>query len=598
MVAYKLKHIIKSLLALFVVFMLCVNTALANGGDINKDDLTSVEPSDLTESGKEGDETPSQDDSTIPDNTTIPAVDLDIGDLESPMTVGSSQIMSVTVIPTNATETDITYISLTPDIATVNALGRIRAVAPGTAQIKVQVGVVSQIVSVQVIGEEGAIEPQDIDFEPIGPEITVGESVNLNAIVLPTTAVEQTIVYSSSDENILSVNASGRVCAISLGTATIYMRAGNVERSITLTVVSEIVVSSIDVPDFKNKMKVNEQQTLSVTAYPTDAKDQKISYSSTNEAVASVSAGGVITANQKGDTVIVVKAGKAEKRLALSVYIATEKISVPATYVILQPGDIYQINDQVLPAAADQNISYYSTNNVVVSVSNTGLVTAKTIGRASVVLSNDDAMKSIMFIVNNGTRSAATGSTVNGEQVDTSGVSDAIANTISAAEDGEVVSVKGKDCPYVSTDILSALYQKPKSLHIVFDDYIIKICGKDIRNAGNSFSTDITLAERTDGISFSAGKGANLPGTIEIELLGIDQSLQYLYLFNDSSGEYERLNTLSANSVEVNISGTYLLSAQKIHQQRLPLYVALAFGALIVTVAGVYIVTKKRYWFW
>lgn len=598
MVAYKLKHIIKSLLALFVVFMLCVNTALASGGDINKDDLTSVEPSDFTESGKDGDETPSQDDTTIPDNTTIPAVDLDIGDLESPMTVGSSQIMSVAVIPTNATETDITYISLTPDIATVNALGRIRAVAPGTAQIKVQVGVVSQIVSVQVIGEKGTIEPQDIDFEPIGSEITVGESVNLNAMVLPTTVVEQTIVYSSSDENILSVNASGRVCAISLGTATIYMRAGNVERSITLTVVSEIVVSSIDVPDFKNKMKVNEQQTLSVTAYPTDAKDQKISYSSTNEAVASVSAGGVITANQKGDTVIVVKAGKAEKRLALSVYIATEKISVPATYVILQPGDIYQINGQVLPAAADQNISYYSTNSDIVSVSNTGLVTAKTIGRASVVLSNDDAMKSIMFIVNNGTRSTATGSTVNGEQVDTSGVSDAIANTISAAEDGEVVSVKGKDCSYVSTDILSTLYQKPKSLHIVFDDYIIKICGKDIRNAGNSFSTDITLSETPEGISFSAGKGANLPGTIEIELLGIDQSLQYLYLFNDSSGEYERLNTLSANSVEVNISGTYLLSAQKIHQQRLPLYVALAFGALIVTVAGVYIVTKKRYWFW
>lgn len=593
MVAYKLKHIIKSLLALFVVFMLCVNTALANGGDINKDDLTSVEPSNLTESGKEGDETPSQDD------TTIPAVDLDIGDLESPMTVGSSQIMSVTVIPTNATETDITYISLTPNIATVNALGRIRAVAPGTAQIKVQVGVVSQIVSVQVVGEEGAIEPQDIDFEPIGPEITVGESVNLNALVLPTTAVEQTIVYSSSDEKILSVNASGRVCAISLGTATIYMRAGSVERSITLTVVSEIVVSSIDIPDFKNKMKVNEQQTLSVTVYPTDAKDQKISYSSTNEAVASVSAGGVITANQKGDTVIVVKAGKAEKRLALSVYIATEKISVPATYVILQPGDIYQINDQVLPAAADQNISYYSTNSDIISVSNTGLVTAKTIGRASVVLSNDDAMKSIMFIVNNGARSTATGSTVNGEQVDTSGASDAIANTISAAEDGEVVSVKGKDCSYVSTDILAALYQKPKSLHIVFDDYIIKICGKDIRNAGNSFSTDITLSETTDGISFRAGKGANLPGTIEIELLGIDdQSLQYLYLFNDSSGEYERLNTLSANSVEVNISGTYLLSAQKIHQQRLPLYVALAFAALIVAVAGVYIVTKKRYWFW
>ena len=618
------------------------------------------------------------------DGKVIPATGIDPGDIVSPMIIGTSQLLSVTVLPTNSTETDVKYQSLTPAIASVNEIGRIQALAYGTAKIKVTVGSVSQTISIKTEYEESEeedyyvparavdvdfeeqmtvgttqtlntsllpvdatseisyksgnesvatvnqfgkivavslgtakitirsgfaekvieiqvkekIEPRDIDFEPPGPEITIGQSVTLGATILPTNVEDQTITYSSTDETILSVNEIGRIRALSPGTATIYMRTGSIERSVTLTAVNEIVVTAIDISEFKEKMKVDDQQTLSATAHPTDAKDQKITYASTNETVATVSIGGVITAKQKGETTIIVKAGAVEKKLDLTVYIATEEIHVPETYVIMQPGDTYSIYATVSPSDADQNVSYRSTNDSIVTADSSGKIKALAVGRASVVLSNDDGMKAITIIVNDGSRNSVDNPSSEGDQPGVSTLTDEIASIILEIEDGETVSVMGDDCPFANKDILAALYQKPKSLRIAFDEYSLIIHGKDIRNANNSFSTDISLTKTDTGVSFSVGKESNLPGAIEVELVDVDPSLRYLYLFNDASQKYERLNSFDGKTVKASMTGTYLLTATKLRQENLPGYVALAFGVLVLGFAGMYIVVKKKHWFW
>ena len=58
----------------------------------------------------------------------------------------------------------------------------------------------------------------------------------------------------------------------------------------------DIPVEDIEVSDFKSEMYVNDTQSLYATVFPNTATNQTIRYSSSNNAVATVSNGGKITA--------------------------------------------------------------------------------------------------------------------------------------------------------------------------------------------------------------------------------------------------------------------------------------------------------------
>ena len=256
----------------------------------------------------------------------VKAEDIEFSDVQTEMVLGNSQLLNVSILPTEAANRTITYVSSNESVATVNPFGRITAVELGTAEITASVDQVSKTITITV---RSKIEPNDIDFEMPDSELLLGSSVNLGASVLPTNAEEQTIRYSSSDPVILTVNAAGKITGRQLGTATVFLEAGNVQKSVTISVVEEVSVSNIEVSQFNKKMKVDSTQTLSTSVFPTDAKNQTISFSSSNTSVASVSEGGVITAKSAGTTAIILRAGKAEKRLDLTVYVATEEIQIP-----------------------------------------------------------------------------------------------------------------------------------------------------------------------------------------------------------------------------------------------------------------------------
>lgn len=86
--------------------------------------------------------------------TTIVVTDLDLGDYSSEMTVGTNQLLSITVLPFDATNQTVTYKSSNTQVATVNAMGRIVAVAKGNAVITVQAGSVKKELTIKVKEEE------------------------------------------------------------------------------------------------------------------------------------------------------------------------------------------------------------------------------------------------------------------------------------------------------------------------------------------------------------------------------------------------------------------------------------------------------------
>ena len=362
----------------------------------------------------------------------------------------------------------------------------------------------------------------------------------------------------------------------------------------------EIKVNTIEVSEFNKKMKVDATQTLSTSVFPTDAKEQKISFSSSNPSVASVSEGGVITAKSAGNTVITLKAGNAVKKLDLTVYVATDEIQIPENYLILHPSDEYQVFATVKPSGADQKVSYRSTDAKVATVSTDGVITALSAGRTSIILENDDAMATITVIVNNGNVVPET------EERDDKPTEDNpesdLARAIKEADSQETITESGSQYPFIANDALSALYQTDKKLKIAYDDYNITIKGNDIRNVNNEFSTEIKMWKTSDvvpdAVAFSVSEDHNLPGDLEIEFLSLPSEYRFLYLYNVATKEYERLNMEDGQKAKIGMSGKYLITTKKIRKNRWPIYASIVGGGLLIAGIGVYIATKKQYWFW
>ena len=551
-----------------------------------------TEPSELETEPSEPETEPTESDEIIP------ATDLDIEDVESPMIVGKSQLISVAVIPSNSTDTNIIFQSLTPDIASVNAIGRVRALKAGTARIQISAGLVSQTITIiikDIEGEDIAAEEIDLQYENT---MIVGTFQTLFPSLRPANATSD-VTYSSNDSAVATVNSFGKVTAISPGTVYISAYSGNASTKIKITVEAEKGATTIDVSDFKDKMKVKETQTITASVFPIDAEDQNVKFYSSDRSVATVSNGGFITAIGKGTATISLYCGNASKRLQLTVYVPTEEIKLPESFIILQPNDTYQINAAVIPEDADQEVTFKSTNTSIATVSPSGLVSAVAPGKVSIILENEDSMKSITIIVNEyGTKSDDPDSEATERDNNTESNNDKLITQINNCADGETVIVSGEDYPFITTEILQSLYNTKKILQIQYDKYIVEIPGSRIRNPHNEFSSQLQLTDVNKGLEFRIGDTSALPGEIRIHFTELNKRYKHLYLFNEASEKYEKLNDLSQQEVKINIAGKYLITKQKIHSFNIPLLFILVGGTLTTAGVATYVVTKKKYLFW
>jgi hypothetical protein len=125
--------------------------------------------------------------------------------------------------PTNANST-VTWTSSAPAIATVDANGIVTALAAGKATITAKtINNYSAICNVTV-----TVPVTRIVIDPAECTIPLKGTKILKATVYPTDATNKTIIWSSSDATIATVNTSGIVTAKSVnGEVEIYVTAAN-----------------------------------------------------------------------------------------------------------------------------------------------------------------------------------------------------------------------------------------------------------------------------------------------------------------------------------------------------------------------------------
>lgn len=184
-----------------------------------------------------------------------------------------SKTLTATVYPSNATEKGVTwtvleggsFITITPTDNTCV----VEAVAVGTAKVQVETveGGFKAVCNVTVAAEPPVAPPpsgggggsstvsvSDVTVEQTALNLTEGESEELKTTVSPENATDPTVTYKSSDEKVATVDENGKVTAVGEGTATITVKAGNVTKTLTVTVKKAEAVSDDwyeDVPEKK-----------------------------------------------------------------------------------------------------------------------------------------------------------------------------------------------------------------------------------------------------------------------------------------------------------------------------------------------------------
>lgn len=130
---------------------------------------------------------------------------------------------------------------------------------------------------------------------------------------------KQGLHYTSSDPDVVTVDEEGNLTAVAAGTAEVTLSSEDGELSASGTVTVVVSATGLTMPEALELPLGGEPQSVAATVEPADATDQTVSYTSSDEAVATVDAAGTVTAVAAGEATITAKLAGLEAACAVTV---------------------------------------------------------------------------------------------------------------------------------------------------------------------------------------------------------------------------------------------------------------------------------------
>ena len=246
-----------------------------------------------------------------------------------------------------------------------------------------------------------------IDINSVSNNLYVGDSIDLTATVTPDNTDDQAVTWTSSDEEVATVDSNGKVTAISAGEAviTVTTEDGSYTDSITIHV-KEIPVNGVSLDRHELSMKTGDTASLKATVAPDNAGNKSVSWKSKNSSVAEVDGDGNVTAVSAGTTDIIVSTEDGSYTDKCTVTVSEDAkpqettVSAPEVeaveasvsdpdFVAFEKVDIHDYM-----SISSGNVKFKSSNKKAASVNNKGIVTFKKTGGKVTITAYDKASKS------------------------------------------------------------------------------------------------------------------------------------------------------------------------------------------------------------
>ncbi|RGV56543.1 Ig-like domain-containing protein [Bacteroides fragilis] len=238
------------------------------------------------------------------------------------------------------------------------------------------------------------IEATGIKLSESEKTMTTGESFRLEYTIEPENTTNKEVEWESSDKTIATVNTDGEVTAVSDGECTITVKVKGSDTSAKCVVkVNPIKVTGVTLNETTKSIEAGESFTLTATVSPENAKDKSIKWSSSDPNIAKVE-DGLVTALAKGTCNIIATTNDGNFKAQCTVNVlpsSVKGVQFTESSVKILNGESYTLAYSILPENAEnKNVKFSSSAPNVVSVDNSGKVTALQKGTSTITITTED----------------------------------------------------------------------------------------------------------------------------------------------------------------------------------------------------------------
>ncbi len=311
-------------------------------------------------------------------------------DTDTTLKVGETAVLNAMITPSNATNKMLSWVSMDESVAAVDNNGMISAIAPGNTKIIATTTDGTELSDTCAVTVIQLVQDLKIDTDTT---LNVGETAVLKATITPENATNKTLIWASNNIAVATV-INGTVTALSAGTATITATTTDgtgLSAACTVTVkYPTIYVQSISIEEEKT-LNVGETTTITATISPSNASNKSLNWTSLNTDVATVS-NGVVTAKSVGTATITATTTDGtilSDTCVITVVQLVETLTIDRKKT-LSVGETASITATISPSnATNKSLNWTSLNTDVATVSN-GVVTAKSVGTATITATTTD----------------------------------------------------------------------------------------------------------------------------------------------------------------------------------------------------------------
>lgn len=254
----------------------------------------------------------------------------------------------------------------------------------------------SQVV---VSGQTATVKVTSIDLNTQNLYLSVGKTQAFTPTVMPSDASNKGLIWETSNQDIAMVDNSGNITGMGVGTATITCTSKDGSKvstncSVTVTkgTVQVIKAESISLSTTNSSWAVGQTGVLTASILPSNTTNKTVTWSSSDNNIATVTSAGVVTPKTAGSVTITATANdgsgaKGTKTITVSGQSTTGGTTPTDTKVtditllgsssISTKGGTITLTPNVLPSTAtNQTVTWTSSNPSIATVSSTGVVTA------------------------------------------------------------------------------------------------------------------------------------------------------------------------------------------------------------------------------
>jgi len=318
------------------------------------------------------------------------------------LVIGGQKMLYASVAPNNATTPNVIWSSSNDVIASVSPQGVVTALAVGTAIITATTVDGGKTATCTVTVSGTAVSVSGITLTETTVPLQPGSTHNMHFTIAPPNATNQNVGWSSANTSIATVAQDGLVTAVNTGQTTISVISmdGYFQGSCIVTV-SGIPVASVSVnPPAISTLLVGGTQTITATVLPINAADKAVVWSSSDISRATVNSNGIVTGIAAGPVMITATAHDGSGKTASSSVtvvagaVPVSGVTLNSNAISLAVGASQTLTATIAPTnAANQAVTWSSTDTAVATVTPSGVVTGFGGGSAAILVITQDGGK-------------------------------------------------------------------------------------------------------------------------------------------------------------------------------------------------------------